>query len=142
FELVFHPLCSGIMPENDLYIPAGGQHTFAIQEQEYHSALDRIERVFAPQVAALGGEFILNRLWENGTVNASAQRIGNNYIVNMYGGMARHPLINNDAFLIVACHEVGHHLGGAPKASAFFANWASNEGQSDYFSGLKCFRQI
>ena len=63
-------------------------------------------------------------------------------MVNMYGGMARYPTITEEAFALVACHEVGHHLGGAPKIDNWFNPWASNEGQADYFSGLKCFRQL
>jgi hypothetical protein len=42
---------------------------------------------------------------------------------------------------MVLCHEIGHHLGGAPKYS-WFNGWASNEGQSDYFASLKCMRKV
>lgn len=62
----------------------------------------------------------------------------------MYGGLARHPLMTEDAFAVVVCHELGHHLGGAPKKRMAFAvdpKWASNEGESDYFAGLKCLRK-
>lgn len=68
-------------------------------------------------------------------------RIGPLYQVNMYGGLARHPDVTNDGFALVVCHELGHHLGGAPK-KLIPNSWASNEGQADYFATLKCFRRV
>ncbi|HYX34721.1 MAG TPA: hypothetical protein VE954_16610 [Oligoflexus sp.] len=52
----------------------------------------------------------------------------------MYGGLARRPEVTLDAFTLVLCHELGHHVAGYPFASA----WASNEGQSDYFATQSC----
>jgi hypothetical protein len=59
----------------------------------------------------------------------------------MYGGMARHPAITEDGFALVMCHEIGHHIGGAPKIKSRLIPWASNEGQADYFGTLKCLRK-
>ena len=47
--------------------------------------------------------------------------------------------ISADAFALIACHEIGHHLGGAPK---YRGQWAANEGQADYFATLKCMREV
>jgi hypothetical protein len=44
--------------------------------------------------------------------------------------------MTRDAFLGVTCHEVGHHLGGAPIVMTGLAN----EGQADYFATTKCLR--
>ncbi|MDO9183353.1 MAG: hypothetical protein Q7U04_13145 [Bacteriovorax sp.] len=63
----------------------------------------------------------------------------------MYGGLARHPLMTEEAFAVVVCHELGHHLGGAPKKRQSFSIdplWSSNEGEADYFSSLKCLRKF
>jgi hypothetical protein len=61
----------------------------------------------------------------------------------MFGGLARHETITEDGFALVVCHELGHHIGGAPKkVSAWSNSWASNEGQSDYFANLKCLRRV
>jgi hypothetical protein len=57
----------------------------------------------------------------------------------MYGGLARHPMMTVDGFMMVVCHELGHHIGGAPKIRA---DWASNEGQADYFASTKCLRRV
>ncbi len=61
--------------------------------------------------------------------------------VRMYGGLARHPSVNVEAFATVVCHEIGHHLGGAPKTGGWNP-WAANEGQSDYFATAKCMRKF
>ena len=61
----------------------------------------------------------------------------------MFGGLARHETITADGFALVVCHELGHHIGGAPrKTSAWASPWASNEGQADYFATLKCLRRV
>jgi hypothetical protein len=59
----------------------------------------------------------------------------------MFGGLARHPAITYDGFAAVACHETGHHLGGAPVFSGD-DSWASVEGEADYYAMLKCLRRL
>jgi hypothetical protein len=59
----------------------------------------------------------------------------------MFGGLARHEAITEDGFALVVCHEIGHHIGGAPKKGGWFGGWATNEGQADYFATLKCLRK-
>ncbi len=124
-------------PKNKYWIPTSYKSS-NITEKQFHGILDRIEKIYAPIIKEHGGDFIVSRRWTNGTVNASAQRIGNKYIINMFGGLARHPKMTPDAFAMVACHEIGHHIGGIPK---YVGIWASNEGQADYFATLKCFRR-
>lgn len=126
------------IPENDLYIPSfvEGQ---GVTKAEFNEVIDRVEELYAPVIRRMGGELIVKRLWENGTVNASANRVDNKYFVNMFGGLARHRVMTKDGLALVICHELGHHIGGAPKIGT---RWATNEGQSDYFAGLKCLRHV
>ncbi|WP_374035732.1 hypothetical protein ACES2I_08595 [Bdellovibrio bacteriovorus] len=136
-------LCSGFVPENNLYIPAGVFTVGGITEQQFNMVLDRLERLFAKDVEAMGDRLKINRLWNDGTVNASAQRSGNTQVLNMYGGLARHAATNIEGFALVACHEFGHHNGGAPKMQSWFGGaWATNEGGSDYYASLKCLRRF
>ena len=58
----------------------------------------------------------------------------------MFGGLARHPEMTREGFLLVACHEIGHHLGGYPRFAA--DTWASVEGEADYYSTSKCARFV
>ena len=130
----------GFLPPNDMSIEVDSPQAKGISETQYNQVMDQIQTVYGPVVAARGGKLKINRLWSDATVNASAQRSGTTYIINMYGGLARHESITQDGMALVACHEMGHHLGGTPKSAGL--GWASNEGQSDYFANLKCLRHI
>ncbi len=133
---------SGFMPENDLHISVDNKFRSDMTEERFNEIIDKVDQHYAPIVKNLGGKLKWNRKWTDGTVNASAQRFLSTYVVNMYGGLARHELVTDDAFAMVVCHELGHHLGGAPKTGGIFLKWASNEGQSDYFASLKCMRRV
>jgi len=131
---------TGFAPTNDLNISASQKSINGVSEEVFNQVIDEVMAIYAPIIKANGDKLVMNRKWSDGTVNASAQRTGKKVIVNMYGGLARHDLVTKDGFAIVLCHELGHHLGGAPKISR--SKWASNEGQSDYFANLKCFRKV
>ena len=138
----------GFVPENDLYIPAGLKGMRGgITESQFNSVIDKVETLYAPVVASMGGKLEIQRKWNDGTVNAYAKQSGSSWQVAMFGGLARHATINADGMSLVVCHELGHHIGGAPKKSgSIFGGgevnvWASNEGQADYFATLKCLRK-
>lgn len=141
-----HELCEGFVPKNDLKIPVNymwSTQQTGITEAEFQSVIDKFESLYAEDFKAKGAIMKVNRLWTDATVNASAEQSGNTWVINMYGGLARHPAITRDGFALALCHEAGHHLGGAPKYKGWFGDeWASNEGQSDYFAGLKCLRRL
>ena len=130
-------LCDGFLPPNDLKIPIGTMDDKGITKEQFDKVMDQVERVYAPIVQAHGGELVVERAWEDSTVNAYARQSGNKFIIHMYGGLARHESITQDGMALVACHEIGHHIGGFPKKS-----WASNEGQADYYANLKCLRRL
>lgn len=137
-------LCN-FMPKNSMNIPVGANFAGGgIDETTFNKVIDDVSDIYAPIIKKLGGKLKVNRLWEDGTVNASAQRMGKTYVLNMYGGLARHEIVTEDGFALVVCHELGHHLGGYPQKGHETGNpsWASNEGQSDYFATMKCFRKL
>jgi hypothetical protein len=134
-------LCEGFLPENDLKIPVGDIHALGISEEAFNKVMDRAQELYEPIIAERGGTLVIKRLWSNPTVNASAQQSGGNWVLNMYGGLARHAAVTTEGFALVVCHELGHHLGGFPKYSGGLS-WASNEGSSDYFATLKCLRKV
>lgn len=129
--------CKGFFPKNDLYIPATQFHLTGITESAFNTLIDRAEKLYAPVIRSKRGKLRIDRLWDDGTVNAAAGREGSTWIVEMYGGLARHNLITEEGFASILCHEIGHHIGGAPK---YRRDWATNEGQADYFSTAKCMR--
>jgi hypothetical protein len=146
----------GLLPENDMYIPVGYKSVNGgLTEAQFNSAIDKVESVFESIVASHGGKLSIDRKWTDGTVNAYATQTGKNWKVFMFGGLARHETITEDGMNLVVCHELGHHLGGAPKiggsasgggwwggSSSGTSQWASNEGQADYFATLKCLRKV
>ncbi|MDZ4661890.1 MAG: hypothetical protein SGJ18_09775 [Pseudomonadota bacterium] len=126
------------VPENNLRIPAfiEGQ---GVTQKEFNAVIDRVESIYTSVVSKQGGILAVKRLWENDTVNAQAYRDGQTWYVDMFGGLARYRSMTKDGFTLVLCHELGHQIGGAPKIGT---RWASNEGQADYYAGLKCLRQV
>ena len=133
---------TGIVEKNDLWIGPDAKSVSTVTEEKFNEALDRIEEIYAPIIEARGKRLDMIRKWDDGTVNAYAQQTGNTWKVSMFGGLARHEAITQDGFALVACHEVGHHLGGVPKKRSWWSSsWASNEGQADYFGTSKCFRK-
>lgn len=138
----------GIVPENKMYIPVDAKTKGGLTEEQFNAALDKAETIYAPIVEQHGGKLQVVRNWTDGTVNAYASRSGNTWTVQMFGGLARHETITEDGMTLVICHELGHHLGGAPKKGGGggwwgggSASWASNEGQADYFATMKCLRR-
>ena len=127
------------MPENDLHL-RNGFLSGDVTEEDFNRILDEFELVYTPLFAnTFGKELVINRLWVNTTVNASASQLGDRWLIKMYGGLARARPTTPDGFALVVCHELGHHLGGVP----FYAGrWAASEGQSDYFGAIACARKM
>lgn len=136
---------TGIVPENTLNIPIGQKSSGGITEAQFNKVIDKVISLYGQKVSSLGGKLVIKRNWNDGTVNAYADRNDsdvNNWNVSMFGGLARHSEMNEDGFAVVVCHELGHQIGGAPKKKDSNGNfyWASNEGQADYYATLKCLR--
>jgi len=107
--------------------------------------IDKIERVYKPIAHFHHAELKIERNWESGTVNAGTFRDenGKHWHINLYGGLARHALMTADDYALVICHEIGHHIGGAPKKIINESrHWSSTEGQADYWATLKCLRRV
>jgi hypothetical protein len=130
----------GFLPKNDLFLSVDAKGINTITEAKFNAVIDQVESVYSPIVSEYGGKLEVVRKWTDGTVNAYAEQEGNIWKVSMFGGLARHKTITPDGFALVVCHELGHHIGGAPRYAG--DDWASNEGQSDYFATLKCLRRV
>ncbi|MFI5391195.1 MAG: hypothetical protein ACHQYQ_07530 [Bacteriovoracales bacterium] len=136
---------TGLVEENDLWIGPDVKSKTDLSEEEFEKLLDNVEAVYGPEVKSKGGNLVVERNWNDGVVNAYAYQEGNNWHIVMTGGLARHETITRDGMYLAACHEIGHHLGGAPKKSEEYygiVDWASNEGQADYFGTLKCLKKV
>jgi hypothetical protein len=136
---------TGFLPDNDLWIGTRDKNAGSMTEKDFSETIDKVASVYAPIITATGMKFRIVKHWIDGTVNAYAkQSIPGTWEINMFGGFARHKLVDADSFAMVICHEIGHHIGGAPKKvdrTGVKFRWATNEGQADYWASLKCFRK-
>ena len=85
-----------------------------INEEKFNQIIDSIAEFYRDTIEGFGAEFIIRKQWEDDTVNAFADREGENeeiWVISMFGGLARHKNITPDGFAMVVCHEIGHHIG-------------------------------
>ncbi len=134
---------SGFMPTNNLNTSlfATNKTSNGMTKERFLAITYRVSNVYSSIVKEKGGNLVMDNLWDDETINAKAERKANQWILHMYGGLARHPLVTDDAFMLVVCHELGHHIGGAPRKNNG-NDWAANEGQADYFGAMKCMRRV
>jgi hypothetical protein len=129
------------LPLNNLNYQDNPRVLYNISPQLFKKLIDQVVIAFSPIVRMHGAELKANYLWNDSTVNAYANRNGNVWYINMFGGLARRKEITPDGFSMVICHELGHHLAGYPFKGGpnEYANpWAAAEGQSDYFATQTC----
>jgi hypothetical protein len=98
--------------------------------------LTSFHQKLAPLVSARGAQLVVIPQWEDERVNALASRVPGVWKIEVYGGLLKHPELDDDELTLVLCHELGHHLGGAPTASRL--GWSACEGQADYWSASAC----
>ncbi|ASD66063.1 hypothetical protein [Pseudoalteromonas piscicida] len=126
------------MPENNLHLRHNA-NSGAITEAVFNRIINSVSVHYEPLINSHGANLVWRRNWNDDTVNAYALQQGSNWIVSMFGGLARAPEITEDGFALVVCHELGHHLGGFPFKGT---RWAASEGQSDYFASHSCAKKI
>lgn len=126
------------MPDNNLYLEDNVNLVQNVTQSDFNSVIDLAYKFYAPIVKRLGGNLVIKKLWSDSTVNAQTSRQGNNWVIEMFGGLARRPEVTKDGFALVLCHEIGHNLGGFP----YVQDWASAEGQSDYYSTHACAKYL
>lgn len=112
-----------------------------ISRNTYDTILDLVARTYAEEFQKRNERLRIDRLWPDDTNQASAwreeDRRGEIAILRIPGGIARQPIINADAFTLIICHEIGHHLAGPPAVWKY-----SVEGQADYFGVSDCLRRV
>lgn len=111
---------------------------------EFIEITEEFKLLFEPEVLALGGNLEVEFDMENGTANAHATREGDIWKIVFMGGMIRNKRLNGDIYTAILCHELGHHLAGAPlKFPDSPENaWISAEGQADYFATNICLKKM
>lgn len=130
---------SFVKENNAHYFDSKASKDANVTEEKFHDLLDSIEAFYQPIFSLHGAQLIVNRNWESSKVNAFAWKTGFDWHIDMIGGLARRGEVTPDGFLMVACHEIGHHIAGFP----FYPGMqSSSEGQSDYFAAQSCLKNI
>ena len=138
------PLEQQPLTTNDIsYVPIDAKVKSDMTEHRFLEILKWFQKHYDDEIRAHGAELKIISDWKESMANAFAQREDNTWIIRVLGGLARHHMMTEDAFILVLCHEMGHHIGGAPKKKYLFrTSWASTEGQADYYASLKCMRKL
>jgi hypothetical protein len=131
-----------VIPENDLNNPPLIIKDFdTISEHDFNLVTGVLFKIYAPIIEDLSGlKFNMIADWQDGTVNAYATRSVDSWNIHINGGIARAKGMTTDGLAIIVCHEIGHHLGGAPR-TFLYGGWPSAEGEADYFATSKCLKK-
>ncbi len=140
-------LCSAqgkvnVIPDNDLKIGLSERikGLNPVTENDFNFVTKTLYKIYAPKISEKSGlKFILNANWKDDTVNAFATREVDSWSVHIAGGIARGKGMTKDSLALVICHEIGHHLAGAPR-TFLYEGWPSAEGQADYWATSKCLK--
>ncbi len=123
----------------------------SMTESAFEDAIAKVMKKFESVVKKdHDANLVINNLWTDATINAQAyqewhedpitKKITKYFMVDAFGGLARYPGMTKNGFIAVLCHELGHHIGGAPKYNR--NGWASIEGQSDYWATHHCMKEL
>lgn len=139
FMLIFSsPLMASMIPPGAVPYTLNERLSNGMGRSDFDAVLDQIEDVYRPVFEDLGGFLSLERFWESSRVDAHSSQVRDNWIIRVYGGVARHPAMTLDGLALVVCHEIGHHLAGFPQVSS----WAATEGNADYYATQTCLKKI
>ena len=135
-----NPAIKMVAPPNDFHRYDRVNRIANITEQRFNEIIDQAMGYWYPIAEKKGVTLTVEKKWSDPTVNAFASQSGKNWKVAMFGGLARRPEVTEDGFALVVCHELGHHFGGY----SFYgkADWASAEGESDFFGTNACAKVI
>jgi len=112
-----------------------------VSEETFNNIISAAEELYAPIAEEWKEKLVINRKWEDPTVNANVWRNGYGATeINMYGGLARRPEVLPSGFALVLCHELGHLYGGAPYIHVGLKMAA--EGQSDFYGAGWCLKNV
>lgn len=124
------------------YAPLASTTSSTMTKERFIELIDKATAIFQPFFNKAGATLTVNKRWDDKNEDISSSQWPNgNWRVTMTGGFARHPMISEDGFMMALCHEIGHHIGGAPRGNNN-TSWGATEGQADYFASLKCFKRL
>jgi hypothetical protein len=115
--------------------------TSEAEKQHFVQLIESVLSAFQPAAAKHNAVLSYEVNWNSSGAGAFTLRRngGRDWHILFYDGLIRLPYVTDDLVQMIACHEVGHHIGGYP----FKENgWAAAEGQADYFSTHACLPKL
>jgi hypothetical protein len=131
--LFFSLSISSSILKNNYEIRPGEVTSSEVNRAEFYNITSEIYELFYRPNISLKYE------WDQPYFTAYAhEESEESFSLNFWGGLARIPDMLEETWAFVVCHELGHVLGGGPFLNIDSLNWASSEGQSDYFAAQIC----
>ena len=109
-------------------------------EKVNHLIIDTYAPVVAHKYHAI---LELKELWHDFggafKVDSAQKPMGEHrFVITLTGKIPHNPHMNADGYAIVACHEIGHIVGGSPYQNRSLTMWSAVEGQADYYATNEC----
>ncbi|KHD89090.1 MAG: hypothetical protein OM95_04450 [Bdellovibrio sp. ArHS] len=125
------------------YLPVGSKNVSGLTEIDYAQLLGQfLVKNMAKVQDATGKKLIIPYEWQSPYFAAFAQQKEDFMQISVWGGMVRAPGATKAALAAILCHELGHILGGEPRQTIPGSDWASIEGQSDYYAASVCLPEL
>ena len=117
----------------------------ATNEVTFNETLHEARIFFSPIYKKHGKELTIIGDWSYDENNAKAMAYTtNHFFIEVYGGALKAKGTNKDSLRAMICHEVGHHIGGAPYVPRYYEDYylfrGSSEGQADYYAAQRCLK--
>lgn len=113
-----------------------------LNEDSFSLIASRVYALYYPEFQRAGLIVTLGLDWQKPYMSAYVNDLGGpRFSINFWGGLARVPGMNDEAWALIACHETGHLLGGEPYSRLEWNPWSSAEGQCDYFAASECLKR-
>jgi hypothetical protein len=144
FGNIYRPLLIQHLKDNGINLI---QIDYGISHSDFDSVIQKVTSFYRGTIENLGMRLWVSSRWDDLGLFEGSTKWDPDWSISIPGGWARNEFMTPDAFALMACHEFGHLIGGAPLYSSqsggvSVLSPASTEGQSDYWAALKCFRSV
>ena len=113
-----------------------------VTRQIFYEVIHKVHSLYVHHGHEQGRDMIIGVSdWDYPHFSAWAREEDKHFTINFWGGFARIPTMTVKGFILTACHEVGHILGGHPRVKIKDSKNMSAEGQSDYFATALCMKK-
>lgn len=128
------------LPENNLHLSVQKNFKSNITYEQFKQIIDIAYNLYQPVAYRYNEKLVIIDKWNEEKVNAYSNRKFGSAQILLYGGLAKHPEMTVDSFVLIVCHELGHLYGGTPFMQPQIG--MSAEGQADYFAAGLCASQM